>query len=145
MALAAPTGKAAARLKQSIDASLVQLQDALGDRIDLNALTQRVGAARTLHALLGARPDTKAVRLVRIVERRRQWVVGILQATPHHAYVVPRDGAAVDAATLDRFLVHGDRLAAYKRPRRYHFVAALPKTTSGKIQKHLLQAAAQAA
>ena len=61
------------------------------------------------------------------------------------AYVVPRDGAAVDAATLDRFLVHGDRLAAYKRPRRYHFVAALPKTTSGKIQKHLLQAAAQAA
>ncbi|HAL92892.1 MAG TPA: hypothetical protein DCM68_07710, partial [Verrucomicrobia bacterium] len=41
--------------------------------------------------MLGARPDTKAVRLVRIVERKRQWVVGILQATPHHAYVVPRD------------------------------------------------------
>ena len=62
VALAAPTGKAAARLKQSIDASLVQLQDALGDRIDLNALTQRVGAARTLHALLGARPDTRQFR-----------------------------------------------------------------------------------
>lgn len=41
--------------------------------------------------MLGARPDTKAVRLVRIVERKRQWVVGILQATPHHAFVVPRD------------------------------------------------------
>lgn len=62
VALAAPTGKAAARLKQSIDASLVQLQDALGDRINLNALTQRVGAARTLHALLGARPDTRQFR-----------------------------------------------------------------------------------
>lgn len=62
VALAAPTGKAAARLKQSIDASLAQLQDALGDRIDLNALTQRVGAARTLHALLGARPDTRQFR-----------------------------------------------------------------------------------
>ncbi len=41
--------------------------------------------------MLGARPDTKAVRLVRILERKRKWVVGILQATPHHAYVVPRD------------------------------------------------------
>ncbi len=41
--------------------------------------------------MLGARPDTKAVRLVRILERKRKWLVGILQATPHHAYVVPRD------------------------------------------------------
>jgi len=39
----------------------------------------------------GARPDTQAVRLVRILERKRQWVVGLLQATPHHAYVAPRD------------------------------------------------------
>ncbi|MEJ5896361.1 exodeoxyribonuclease V subunit alpha [Aquabacterium sp. G14] len=62
VALAAPTGKAAARLKQSIDASLAQLQDALGDRINLSELTQRVGAARTLHALLGARPDTRQFR-----------------------------------------------------------------------------------
>ena len=39
----------------------------------------------------GARDDTKAVRLVRILERKRKWVVGILQAAPHYAYVVPRD------------------------------------------------------
>ncbi|NCD23564.1 MAG: VacB/RNase II family 3'-5' exoribonuclease [Spartobacteria bacterium] len=39
----------------------------------------------------GARPDTQAVRLVRIVKRKRQWVVGLLQATPHHAFVAPRD------------------------------------------------------
>ena len=62
VALAAPTGKAAARLKQSIDSSLAHLQGAVGDRIDLSALTQRVGAARTLHALLGARPDTRQFR-----------------------------------------------------------------------------------
>lgn len=62
VALAAPTGKAAARLKQSIDASLEDLQRALGDQIQLDALIQRMGAARTLHALLGARPDTRRFR-----------------------------------------------------------------------------------
>src|SRR5690606_24704428 len=57
VALAAPTGKAAARLKQAIDAALAELHARLGDALDLPALTQRMGAARTLHALLGARPD----------------------------------------------------------------------------------------
>ena len=57
-----------------------------GDRIQAIPI-RREAFAR----MLGARPDTKAVRLVRILERKRQWVVGILQATPHHAYVVPRD------------------------------------------------------
>ena len=56
------------------------------------------------------------------------------------AYVVVKPGAQATAELLDGFLVHGDRLAAYKRPRRYDFVDALPKTTSGKIQKHLLRA-----
>ena len=60
VALAAPTGKAAARLKQSIDASLKDLHASLGGALDLEALVQRVGAARTLHSLLGARPDTRA-------------------------------------------------------------------------------------
>ena len=60
VALAAPTGKAAARLKQSIDASLKELHASLGDLLNLEALVKRVGAARTLHSLLGARPDTRA-------------------------------------------------------------------------------------
>ena len=56
------------------------------------------------------------------------------------AHVVRKAGAqAADSGMLDAFLVQGDRLAAYKRPRRYHFVDSLPKTTSGKIQKHLLR------
>lgn len=62
VALAAPTGKAAARLKQSIDAALEGLQERLGDVLDLQAFIQRMGAARTLHALLGARPDTRQFR-----------------------------------------------------------------------------------
>ena len=62
VALAAPTGKAAARLKQSIDAALLQLQDAVAPALDLKTLVQRMGAARTLHALLGARPDTRHFR-----------------------------------------------------------------------------------
>ncbi|NMM77153.1 exodeoxyribonuclease V subunit alpha [Rhodococcus sp. SRB_17] len=62
VALAAPTGKAAARLKQAIDAALAELHARVGAELDLPALTQRMGAARTLHALLGARPDTREFR-----------------------------------------------------------------------------------
>lgn len=57
--LAAPTGKAAARLKQSIESALQGLQASVGDALNLAELVQRVGAARTLHSLLGARPDTR--------------------------------------------------------------------------------------
>ncbi|UVW27356.1 exodeoxyribonuclease V subunit alpha [Massilia sp. H6] len=60
IALAAPTGKAAARLKQSIDKALNELADKVGAALPLRELTQRMGAARTLHSLLGARPDTRA-------------------------------------------------------------------------------------
>ncbi|MEY4749602.1 MAG: exodeoxyribonuclease subunit alpha [Pseudomonadota bacterium] len=62
VALAAPTGKAAARLKQSIDTALQGLQASVGPALDLAGLTERMGAARTLHALLGARPDTRKLR-----------------------------------------------------------------------------------
>ncbi|MDA7414876.1 fatty acid--CoA ligase [Xenophilus arseniciresistens] len=58
------------------------------------------------------------------------------------AHVVPKSGQFLSAELLDQFLVQGDRLAAYKRPRRYRFAHTLPKTTSGKIQKHLLRAGA---
>jgi exodeoxyribonuclease V alpha subunit len=60
IALAAPTGKAAARLKQSIDKALTELADKVGGALPLRELTARMGAARTLHSLLGARPGTRA-------------------------------------------------------------------------------------
>ncbi len=63
--LAAPTGKAAARLRQAIDTSLAELSQRLGGQLDLAAFTSRIGAAKTLHALLGARPDTRQFRFHR--------------------------------------------------------------------------------
>jgi len=62
IALAAPTGKAAARLRQSIDQSLQSLAGALADRIDLADLGAQLGPARTLHALLGAIQDSRKFR-----------------------------------------------------------------------------------
>ncbi|MDB5999198.1 MAG: exodeoxyribonuclease alpha subunit, partial [Rhizobacter sp.] len=62
VALAAPTGKAAARLKQSIDTALEELQGRLGDALPLRELASHMGAARTLHSLLGARADTRKFR-----------------------------------------------------------------------------------
>ena len=56
VALAAPTGKAAARLKQAIDQALLGLQDSVGQALDIAALVERTGAARTLHSLLGLQP-----------------------------------------------------------------------------------------
>ncbi|HZZ47795.1 MAG TPA: AMP-binding protein [Pseudonocardia sp.] len=50
------------------------------------------------------------------------------------AVVVVRDGFAVSAADIDE--VCRDRIAGYKRPRSVDFVDALPKTGSGKIQRH---------
>jgi exodeoxyribonuclease V alpha subunit len=62
VALAAPTGKAAARLKQSIDDALTRLPVPADAGLDLSALITRMGPARTLHSLLGARPDTRQFR-----------------------------------------------------------------------------------
>ncbi|KQX01936.1 exodeoxyribonuclease V subunit alpha [Massilia sp. Root418] len=59
IALAAPTGKAAARLKQSIDNALEDLAKRVPE-LHLPELAARMGAARTLHSLLGARPDTRS-------------------------------------------------------------------------------------
>ncbi|MDY7577381.1 exodeoxyribonuclease V subunit alpha [Herbaspirillum sp. RTI4] len=60
VALAAPTGKAAARLKQAIDGALQELDQRVGAALPLAALAERIGSARTLHSLLGARGDTRS-------------------------------------------------------------------------------------
>ena len=60
IALAAPTGKAAARLKQSIDKALAELAGRVGGKLPLEELLERMGPARTLHSLLGARPGSRA-------------------------------------------------------------------------------------
>lgn len=54
------------------------------------------------------------------------------------AFVVKKEGSSLTEKDLDEFLIEGKRLAKYKRPREYHFVDGLPKTTSGKLQKFML-------
>src|SRR5690606_35019269 len=49
------------------------------------------------------------------------------------AVITPEDGQSIDAQDLRAWL--GERLAAYKVPRIYEFVHALPKGATGKILK----------
>jgi long-chain acyl-CoA synthetase len=49
------------------------------------------------------------------------------------AFVVPRPGHALDAATLDAVCLQ--HIARFKRPKRYEFVEALPKNHYGKVLK----------
>ena len=101
VALAAPTGKAAARLKQSIDTALGALADQLGDTVPLRELAARIAPARTLHALLGARPDTRSFRFdaanllevdVLIVDEASmvhlEMMAALLEALPPQARVI---------------------------------------------------------
>ena len=53
------------------------------------------------------------------------------------AFVVATPGAAVDEAELA--VLCKAELAGFKRPRRYRVVDALPKTTTGKIQRFVLR------
>ncbi len=53
------------------------------------------------------------------------------------AFVVLKDGHRTDADALKAFVK--DRLAAYKYPREIEFIAELPKTATGKIQRFRLR------
>ncbi|NUS45131.1 MAG: AMP-binding protein [Mycobacteriaceae bacterium] len=53
------------------------------------------------------------------------------------AYVVPRPGAALDAAGLQQFAKQA--IAPYKYPRVVEFVSALPRTSTGKVQRYVLR------
>ena len=59
--------------------------------------------------------------------------------TPH-AFVVLMPGESVTADELTAFV--RDRLAHFKAPRGITFVAELPKTATGKIQKYVLRGGA---
>jgi fatty-acyl-CoA synthase len=54
-----------------------------------------------------------------------------------HAFVVLRAGAAATPDELRTFV--RDRLAHFKCPQAFHFVAELPKTATGKVQKFVLR------
>ncbi len=100
IALAAPTGKAAARLRQSIDQALGALPQVKGE-VNLSDLTRRIGAARTLHSLLGASSESRLFRYnasnrldidVLIVDEASmihlEMMSALLQALPAHARLI---------------------------------------------------------
>jgi benzoate-CoA ligase len=67
-------------------------------------------------------------------------VIGVVDAeglTKTKAFVVLKDGALATEADLKAFVK--DRLAPYKYPRHIEFVADLPKTATGKIQRFKLR------
>ena len=101
VALAAPTGKAAARLRQSIDQSLASLQRGLGESIDLKNLTDRMGKASTVHALLGMQAGSRQFKHnakrpldldVLVVDETSmvhlEMMAALMQAMPAHAKLV---------------------------------------------------------
>jgi fatty-acyl-CoA synthase len=53
------------------------------------------------------------------------------------AFIVARDGATLSETDVRAFC--NDRLARYKHPTEVRFVEAIPRTASGKIQRHLLR------
>ncbi|TPL85982.1 AMP-binding protein [Mesorhizobium sp. B2-3-12] len=53
------------------------------------------------------------------------------------AFVVVKPGRTVDPAALASHC--GDRIARYKVPKQFLLAEALPRTASGKIQKHILR------
>ena len=66
--------------------------------------------------------------------------------TRAHAYCVLRDGAAAGPELASELTQHvRRRLAGYKAPRWVDFVAELPKTPTGKIQRFRLRAGAPGA
>jgi len=67
-------------------------------------------------------------------------VIGVPDAeglTKTKAFVVLKNGAQASADELKAFVK--DKLAPYKYPRQIEFVAELPKTATGKIQRFKLR------
>ena len=141
VALAAPTGKAAARLKQAINGALQSLQESLGSSIDLLELASHIDEAKTLHALLGARPDTRRFRAdaahplevdVLIVDEASmihlEMMAALLQALPPQARLIflgDKDQlASVEAGAVLGDLCHDAEAGRYDAATAAYALAA---------------------
>lgn len=130
VALAAPTGKAAARLRQAMADALAALPPALAEAPPLRDLAARLGPAHTLHRLLGARPETRRFRHdaahplpldVLIVDEASmvhlEMMAALLQALPPQARLVllgDKDQlASVEAGAVLGDLCHGTEAGRY--------------------------------
>ncbi len=102
--LAAPTGKAAVRINESLHSAITQLPQLgpwSGQHQDLSTAFAQLGPARTLHKLLGARPGTRRFRHdhlhpldldVLIVDEasmiHQEMMAALLRALPEHAQLI---------------------------------------------------------
>ena len=84
---------------------------------------------REVEEVLYLHPGVREAAVIGAPDERRGSLV--------KAFVAFREGAQVDASELDTFC--RTRLAAYKVPRAYEFVAALPKTSVGKVDRKQLR------
>lgn len=62
VAMAAPAGKAAARLQESIDKALLMVTPKVKPEVDMEAFRARMANPQTLHSLIGLNPETRTVR-----------------------------------------------------------------------------------
>jgi len=83
-----------------------------------------------VEAVLGSHPDVAATAVIGIPDDR----LGEVGA----AFIIPRVGATVEESALSALAA--ERLANYKRPRRYFFVDSFPVNASGKVLKDELTA-----
>src|SRR5699024_4208978 len=84
-------------------------------------------------ALLSS-PDVEECAVVGVADSHRGEVV--------RAYVVLREGQASDEESAERLKKHvRARITPYKAPRSVVFLAALPRTATGKLQRFKLREA----
>jgi fatty-acyl-CoA synthase len=81
-----------------------------------------------VEGVLAQHPAVREVAVVGVPDER--W------GESGRAFVVLRDGAALDADALRAFA--GQHLARFKLPREFVAVTSLPRTETGKVQKHLI-------
>lgn len=97
----------------------------LGRADDLmNAMGYRVSPME-VEMVLSGHPAVAEVAAAEIEVRPDVHVIG--------AFVVAREGAAPDAADIQRFAA--EQLAGYKVPREIVFLDALPRTANGKVRR----------
>ena len=100
----------------------------------INSGGEKIAPAEVENALL-RHPDVAECAVIGIPDKRRGEVPG--------AYVVlAPDATAGEAELIDFRCQEIDR---YKRPREIQFIATLPRTSAGKIDKPALQAGAESA
>jgi propionyl-CoA synthetase len=103
----------------------------------INVAGHRLGT-REIEESISSHPNCAEVAVVGVADQIKGQVA--------IAFVVPREASALtDAAT--RLRLEGDvmktvdgQLGSVARPARVHFVAALPKTRSGKLLRRAIQA-----